>query len=161
MFNDDDAENIINMDQRIPDGFIDGSNYARTIVSLIDALESMDDSYLSSIQWMMTTINECYDEVEENGKYSSVFNVDKACDTVTALSYIIATTFSKLDDEQREQFIDEHRKSVIPELLSNAETIPFYDIENDVEHVLNVLDGLEPFDEIIFIDGDDDEQQNS
>ena len=139
MFDDNDPEKLMRTDGRIPDGIIDGTQYAEILSRVIDNMSLLqDESYLSNITWIMKCVNECY---EPDG---NEFNKSRALDVVTSLSYLIMTMVMSIDGEEFiEDYIRDQKENILPELHSNAAVIPFYDINEDVNHILDVLDALD------------------
>jgi len=144
MFDDNDPEKLINDESRVPDGLIDGTQYAEIFSRLVDNIADIkNDSYLSNITFVMKSVNECYSHDEP---YQ--FDKTRALDTVTALSYFVMTLVTSNDDTDFiEKYIDIQRKDIIPDLNMNAKIIPFYDIQEDVDNILKIFESGELFDE--------------
>ena len=142
MFDDDDAENLVNAEIRIPDGIIDGTQYAEIFARLVRYMKEINpESYVSNITWIMKTMNECYeDSTDENG---SEIVKSRATDTITALSYFVMTLIASLGEEAFAEYIRIQEEEVIPDLFDNASTIPFYDINKEVNGLLEFFDEID------------------
>lgn len=142
MFNDDDAKHLFNAEQRIPDGIIDGTQYANIFKKLLDYIKKIDpESYISNITWIMSAMNECYRD-DEN--ITSVeIDKTKATDVVTALSYFVMTLVGFMDKDNFEEYIRVQEEEVIPDLFKNAETIPYYDMSNEIKGMIEFFDSIE------------------
>ena len=144
LFNDDDPERLANFEGSIPDGFIDGSQYAkivRNITGYIDDLKP--DDYVSGITFVMKCVNECYEDDTGDESVISKISNDRAVDTVTALSYFVLTLCEQLEEDHLKQYVQHHYDEVLPELDGNAQTIPFYDISSNVNDFIEMLDNLD------------------
>jgi hypothetical protein len=151
MFDENDPELLASFDNSIPDGLIDGSQYAEIVQRLFFELKKLDpDNYLSSITWVMNCVNECYD-----GDSNQV-NTTKAIDVVTALAYYMISMTAAIDVHEWDRFIEHQETVAIPELMEGASAMPFYDIKDDVENIMNVLEQMEQgdFSSVEFIDED-------
>lgn len=144
MFDDNDPEKLINDESRAPDGLIDGTQYAEIFSRLVENIADIKaDSYLSNITFIMKSVNECY---SPDDPYE--FSKSRSLDAVTALSYFVMTLINSTDDSEfLERYIQVQREEVIPDLNKNAAIIPFYDLENDVNNILNIIESGELFDE--------------
>lgn len=152
MFNDEDPERLANADMSIPDGIIDGTQYANILKNLIDNLGELDpSSYVSGITWVMRAVNECYPQGDEVDH--TKVDASKATDAVTGLAYIILTMSEIIDEQDFKDYIEHQKGTVIPELFESCETIPYYDINNDVNRIMEMLDNFE-VDQIIEDDDD-------
>jgi len=139
VFDDDDAENLANADLRIPDGIIDGTQYAEIFSRLVGYMKEIDPtSYVSNITWIMRTMNECYED-SENEDGANVI-VSRATDTVTALSYFVMTLITFIDTDDFAEYIRMQEEEVVPDLFNNAATIPFYDMNKEVNQMLKFFD---------------------
>lgn len=140
MFDDQDPEKVADFDKRVPDGLIDGTQYAEILSNIIENMNKLkQDSYLSNITWIMDCVNESY---QKNEPYE--FDKTKSLDVITSLSYIVMTLVSAIDDPDFiDNFIEIQKNEVLPDLNSNASMIPFYDIENEVNNILSILDDFE------------------
>jgi hypothetical protein len=149
LFDDDDAERLASFEGAIPDGIIDGRQYAGIVKNILEHLSELKaDDYVSGMTFVMRCVNECYYWDEESN--SQKVNITKAVDTVTALSYYILTLRDIIHDDDFAHFIQIQNDEVIPEIMSGAETIPYYDISKFDDAINGMLDMLE-------IDEDDDE----
>lgn len=135
MFDDNDYDNMINTGIRVPDAIIDGRQYAEIFKTLSEFLENTDGSkYESNILWIMRCINECFETDESTGV--TEFNQSKASDVVTALSYFCMTMSVAMDDAgMKEQYFQHQNETVIPQLFSECETIPYYDFSKDLKEL--------------------------
>jgi hypothetical protein len=142
MFDENDPEKLIRDESRVPDGLIDGTQYAEIFSRIVDYMDDIDsESYLSNITWIMKCVNECYSPDEP---YQ--FDKSRSLDTVTALSYFIMTLIGAIDDQELiDNYIEVQRNEVVPDLNKNASIIPFYDVENDVNNILQMLESEDPF----------------
>lgn len=135
MFDDDDPEMLASFDESIPDGIIDGTQYAHILKNLLVSLSELEpDSQVSGIRWVMQCVNECYDHSGQ-----SVVSTTRSTDTVTALGYIIMTMLDVIDPEDFNDYLDFQMNRVLPEVLSNAEAVPFYNISMDVDDVIKQI----------------------
>ena len=105
VFDDDDAKHLFNAEQRIPDGIIDGTQYANIFKNLLDHMKKLEsESYLANITWIMSAMNECYG----NEEHVNIYEIDKtrATDVVTALSYFVMTLVNSLDQDDFKEYIN-------------------------------------------------------
>lgn len=136
MFNDDDADKIANMDNLIPDGIIDGSQYAMIVSNIVGYLSEVEKGdYISGITWVMRCVNECYDP--ETNQVST----SRSTDVATAMSYVLLTMLDCVEDEALSEFIRIQKEEVIPELIESSTTIPYYDVMSDNAH--DFLEGID------------------
>jgi len=139
VFDDDDAENLANADLRIPDGIIDGTQYAEIFSRLVGYMKEINpSSYVSNITWIMRTMNECYEDSENEDSANVI--VSRATDTVTALSYFVMTLITFIDTDDFAEYIRMQEEEVVPDLFDNAATIPFYDMKKEVNQMLKFFD---------------------
>lgn len=133
MFDDNDYENMINTSIRVPDAIIDGRQYADIFKKLSDLLENTDGSqYESNILWIMRCVNECFESNDSTGITS--FSDSRAADVVTALAYFCMTMSVAMDDAgMKQQYFQHQNETVIPQLFSECETIPYYDFSKDIK----------------------------
>lgn len=147
MFSDDDAEKM-SFHGRIPDGIIDGSQYANIFETLFNALKEIDkEESISNMTWIMKCVNECY---KDNGDNTSSVDASRATDTVTALAYFVMTLIRGIDDDDLQDYYRFHESEVIPDMNANAKTIPWYDILDEVKALVDLLDeenGLETYED--------------
>jgi hypothetical protein len=62
------------------------------------------------------------------------------------LSYFVMTLIGAIDDQELiDNYIEVQRNEVVPDLNKNASIIPFYDVENDVNNILQMLESEDPF----------------
>lgn len=151
MFDENDPELLASFDNSIPDGLIDGSQYAEIVQRLFLELKKLNpENYLSSITWVMNCVNECYDA--ESNKVDST----KAVDVVTSLAYFMISMVSAIEPDEWGKFIEHQEEVAIPELMESAGAMPFYDIKGDVENIMNIMDQLDrgDFSSIEFINED-------
>ena len=142
VFDDDDAENLVNADQRIPDGIIDGTQYAEIFKNLVGYMKKIKpESYISNITWVMSAMNECYKDNESG--IGSEIDKTKATDVVTALSYFVMTLITSMDEEVFDEYIKIQEEEVIPDLFQNAETIPYYDMSSEINGLLEFFDEVD------------------
>lgn len=142
VFDDDDAENLVNADQRIPDGIIDGTQYAEIFKNLVGYMKKIKpESYISNISWVMSAMNECYKDNESG--IGSEIDKTRATDVVTALSYFVMTLITSMDEEVFDEYIKIQEEEVIPDLFQNAETIPYYDMSNEINGLLEFFDEVD------------------
>lgn len=126
MFNDDDADKIAGMDNLVPDGLIDGSQYADITANIIEYLSDVKKGdYISGITWVMRCVNECYDP--ETNQVSTT----RSTDVATAMSYVLLTLLDCVEDYHLEEFIRIQREEVMPELKETSTSIPYYDTMNE------------------------------
>jgi hypothetical protein len=140
MFDDDDAERMMNTGS-IPDGIIDGSQYAEVFQNLISNMKEIDqESQVSNMTWVMRCVNECYQDNEDG---TSTFSNTRASDTVTALGYFVMTLIRGLDEEYLEEYFRFHDEEVIPDMVANAQTIPWYDIKDEVKALMDLFEDID------------------
>lgn len=153
MFDDQDPERLANVDMTIPDGIIDGTQYANIMENIINSLSELDTSqYVSGITWVMRCVNECYPTDE--GSDQTKISPSRATDAVTALAYLVMTMTEVIDEDDFKEYIRHQQEVVIPELYDGCKTIPYYDINDDVNRILEMMDNFE-VDEIIEVDDDE------
>lgn len=141
MFNNDDAENMAKMNGAVPDGVFDASSYAQTVSDIFDMISGLDpDRYDKSIKFMMECINLCYVDNEEED--TSEFSKEKAEDVITALSYYVLQLYANIHEDTREEFIQYQREVAIPDTFEQCKALPFYDIKDDVDNILKVMDEI-------------------
>lgn len=142
VFDDDDAKYLFNAEQKIPDGIIDGTQYANIFKNLLSHMKKLEsESYLSNITWIMSAMNECYGD-EENGNGSEI-DKTRATDVITALSYFVMTLINSLDEDDFQEYIRIQEEEVIPDLFENAETIPYYDMSKEIEELMEFFDDID------------------
>ena len=142
VFDDDDAENLFNAEQRIPDGIIDGTQYAVIFKNLVGHMKKLEsESYMANITWIMSAMNECYED-DENGNGTEI-DKTRATDVITALSYFVMTLVNSMDEEVFEEYIRIQEEEVIPDLFENAETIPYYDMSKEISGLLEFFDEMD------------------
>jgi hypothetical protein len=142
VFDDDDAESLFNADQRIPDGIIDGTQYAEIFKNLVGHMKKIKpESYMTNITWIMSAMNECYND-DENGNGTEI-DKTRATDVITALSYFVMTLITSMDEEVFEEYIRIQEEEVIPDLFQNAETIPYYDMSKEISGLLEFFDEID------------------
>lgn len=147
MFDNHDAEHLAGIDKRIPDGIIDGTQYAEIFSNLVEYMKKINpESYLSNITWIMSAMNECYSPVD-NGSDSGI-DKTRATDTITALSYFVMTLIAILDKEDFDEYIRIQVEEIIPDLKTNAETIPYYNVEDEVKEIMEFMDSINDIDDI-------------
>lgn len=139
MFNDDDVNHMMNSNTRVPDGVINGLQYAEIFKELNGYLESTDtQDFQSGIRWIMNCVNACY--VEE----STEFSKSRAADVVTALAYFCMTMQTGLTAlGQAEEYFKHQNEEVIPQLFAECESIPWYDFSDEVKSLMNLFDESE------------------
>lgn len=153
MFDDQDPERLANVDMTIPDGIIDGTQYANIMESLVNSLSELDTSqYVSGITWVMRCVNECYPT--EEGSDQTKVSPSRATDAITALAYLVMTMTELIDDDDFKDYITHQQNVVIPDLFESCKTIPYYDINDDVNRILEMMDNFK-VDEIIEVDDDE------
>jgi len=142
VFDDDDAEHLFNAEQRIPDGIIDGTQYAVIFKNLVGHMKKLEsESYMANITWIMSAMNECYED-DENGNGTEI-DKTRATDVITALSYFVMTLVNSMDEEIFEEYIRIQEEEVIPDLFKNAETIPYYDMSKEISGLLEFFDEID------------------
>ena len=142
MFDDDDAKHLFNAEQRIPDGIIDGTQYANIFKNLLNHMKKLEsESYLANITWIMSAMNECYGD-EENGNGSEI-DKTRATDVITALSYFVMTLVNSFDEDDFQEYIRIQEEEVIPDLFENAETIPYYDMSKEIQELMEFFDDID------------------
>lgn len=129
MFDEDDVNHMMNNNTRIPDGIINGSQYAQIFKTLSNSLENTDtQDFQSSIRWVMNCINECY----END--SNLFSKERAADVVTSLAYLSMTLCNGIAElGYKNDFFEHQNSQVIPQLDKECETIPWYDFSDEIK----------------------------
>lgn len=150
MFDDQDPERLANVDMTIPDGIIDGTQYANIMESLVSSLSELNTSeYVSGITWVMRCVNECY-PTEDDSDQTKV-SPSRATDAVTALAYLVMTMTELIDEDDMRDYIMHQQNVVIPDLFESCKTIPYYDINDDVNRIVEMMQNFE-VDEIIEAD---------
>lgn len=140
MFDDDDAEKM-SFKGRIPDGIIDGTQYSDIFQNIYAALKKIDkEDSISNVTWIMSCVNECY---KDNGDNTSSVDNSKATDTVTALAYFVMTLIRGVDDEDLDEYYRFHEEEVIPDMVANSKTIPWYDIMDEVKSMVDFFESIE------------------
>ena len=140
MFDDDDAKKM-SFTRRIPDGIIDGSQYANIFQKLFNDLKEIkQDDGISNMTWIMKCVNECY---KDNNNGTSSVDASQATDTVTALAYFVMTLIRGIDERDLEEYYRFHEEEVIPDMMANAQTIPWYDIMDEVKAMMDFFDDLD------------------
>jgi hypothetical protein len=148
LFNDDDPERLANFEGSVPDGFIDGSQYAKIVRNITGYISELkQDNYVSGITFVMKCVNECYEDDTGDENNISKVSKDRAIDTVTALSYFVLTLCEQLEEDHLKEYVQHHYDQVLPELDSNSQTIPYYDISNDVDNFISMLNEIDESDE--------------
>lgn len=129
MFNDDDVNHMMNSNTRVPDGVINGLQYAEIFKELNGYLESTNtQDFQSGIRWIMNCVNACYEEE------STEFSKSRAADVVTALAYFCMTMQTGLTAlGQAEEYFRHQNEEVIPQLFAECESIPWYDFSEEVK----------------------------
>ncbi len=139
LFDDNDPERLANFSGAVPDGLIDGTQYAGIVDRISENLANLEPGdYLSSITFVMHCVNECY---EPNASGAVV--PSRATDTVTALAYFVMTMAEAMDIDDLQEYIQYQRETVVPELNSTSTAIPFYDVTQDVKAVLELFDDFD------------------
>lgn len=139
MFNDDDANEMANFGDRVPDGVIDASSYAQILCDIVDLMEDLDpDRFDKSMLFMMKCVNLAYEESEE----SSEFSRERAIDTITGLSYYIMKMFELISEDDKREFIRYQKEESLPATVDECQALPFYDMEDEVNNILNVFDQI-------------------
>lgn len=130
MFNEDDVTHMMNNQTRIPDGIINGKQYADIFKTLSNDLESTNpDDFQSGIRWIMNCVNACYED-------QNVWSKTKSADVVTALAYFSMTMLKGLIElGEAENYFTYQNEEVIPQLFSECETIPWYDFSEDIKRM--------------------------
>lgn len=132
MFNDDDLKKILNTNELIPDGVIDGSQYAQIIGHIIDYLSQVEvGDYTSGVTWVMRCVNECYDP-----NTSKVDN-SRATDVATALAYVLLTMLSIVDEDDLYEFIRIQKDDIVPELIRTSDAVPYYDMTDEFSEIVD------------------------
>ena len=132
MFNDDDLEKILNTSELIPDGVIDGSQYAQIIGNIVDYLSQIEvGDYTSGVTWVMRCVNECYDS--NTGKVDN----SRATDVATALAYVLLTMLSIVDEDDLYEFIRIQKDDIVPELIRTADAVPYYDMTDEFSEIVD------------------------
>lgn len=140
MFDDDDAEKMV-FKGRIPDGFIDGSQYSEIFQNILGHMKELkNESDFSNVTWVMKCVNECY---KDNGDGTSSVDSSKATDVVTALAYYVMTLIRGIDEDDLEEYFRVHDEEVVPDMVSNAQTIPWYDIMDEVKALVELFDEMD------------------
>ena len=144
LFEDDDAAKLAGTSMRVPDGIIDGKQYAEIFRDLSGVLEKAHPGdYHANISWIMHCINECY---EDNGNGVSEFSKSKAADVITALAYFSMTMSALLYDlEAKNGYFEHQNEVVIPQLMAECQTIPWYDLSDEVKKLTEQME--DSFDE--------------
>ena len=143
MFDKDDPERLAQHSDSVPDGLIDGTQYAQIIENITDALTNLKmNDYVSGITFVMNCVNQCYD-ADSKG----VINPLKAVDTATALAYFVmslADALDQVDPELLEEYIQHHQDVVVPQINANKTALPFYNSDCDtVKRMFNSIDSEE------------------
>jgi hypothetical protein len=132
MFDEDDVNHMVNSNTRIPDGVINGSQYADIFKTLSEMLEKTNTKdFQESIRWVMGCINECYNNDD------NLFSKEKAADVVTSLAYLAMTLCNGIDElGYKGDFFEHQNTEVIPQLFKECETIPWYDFSDDIKKLV-------------------------
>lgn len=140
MFDHDDYEDMVNSTSKVPDGIIDGTQYAKIFDTLNTMLENVKPGeYHSNILWVMNCINECYPDSEHGEKVE--FDKSRAADVVTSLAYFSMTMLAALDElGVRNEYFDHQKNTVIPQLFSECESIPWYDFTSQIKEAQDLSD---------------------
>jgi len=136
MFNEDDYNHILNTQSMVPDGVINGSQYANIFKSLSNRLENINPlDFSSGIRWIMECVNECY----EDG--ATEMSLSRASDVVTSLAYFCMTLHAAMIElGVSEEYFKHQNESVIPELFAECETIPWYDFSEKINMITDMMD---------------------
>lgn len=136
MFDEDDQNFLANTEGLVPDGLVDASQYADIMSNILENLKNLDpNNYMSTVSWVVNCVNQCYSN--DNGIHS--VDASKATDTVTALAYFILSMASHIDEDQWDSFISHNNENVIPELVATAPAMPFYDLDDKVNEMLEMF----------------------
>ena len=140
---DDDSKEMMDQDVRVPDAFIDGTQYANIFATTVDDLDKfVCNDFQSGLVWMMNCINNVYDEAGDDGL--SAINTHKCTDTITALSYMVMTLFNSVEDPAfKDEYVAHQKDTIIPSLFKNCKTIPYYDVLNEVIAIDDALSGID------------------
>jgi hypothetical protein len=137
MFNDDDVNELSGMSGRIPDGVIDASSYAQILCDIVGFIDELEpDRFDKSILFMTRCVNLAYSCDED----SSEFSQERALDTITGLTLFVMRMYEMMDEYQKAEFIRYQKEEALPEAIRDCQALPFYDLEDEVNSILQVLD---------------------
>lgn len=156
MFEHGDADKFNMMNSSIPDGVIDASNFSDTLCKIVEYMSFLEpDRFDKGIMFMMNCINLCYEDNEDGTR--SEFSQKKAEDAITALGQYVMELYLFLPEDSRSEFIRYQREESLPEAIEQCKALPFYDIEDDVNNILDVMDQISAgdFSNVKFISEDE------
>ena len=124
MFNSDDFDKMSedNTDS-VPDGLVDASDYANDMIAITSILSDLDyDDMTSRMHGMMNIINHTYND---DGELDS----ERVTGVIISLCFHIINVINSLEDDSRQDYFDFTKNEVIPVIINESSTLPYWDLE--------------------------------
>jgi hypothetical protein len=124
MFNSDDFDKMSedNTDS-VPDGLVDASDYANDMIAITSILSELDyDDMTSRMHGMMNIINHTYND---DGELDS----ERVTGVIISLCFHIINVINSLEDDSRQDYFNFTKNEVIPVIIDESSTLPYWDLE--------------------------------
>jgi hypothetical protein len=124
MFNENDFDKMSedNTDSA-PDGLVDASDYANDMISITNILSELDyDDMTSRMHGMMNIINHTYDD---NGELDH----ERVTGVIISLCFHVINVINSLEDDSRQDYFEFTKNEVIPVIIDESSTLPYWDLE--------------------------------
>ena len=124
MVNSDDFDKMSedNTDS-VPDGLVDASDYANDMIAITSILSELDyDDMTSRMHGMMNIINHTYND---DGELDS----ERVTGVIISLCFHIINVINSLEDDSRQDYFNFTKNEVIPVIIDESSTLPYWDLE--------------------------------
>ena len=124
MFNEDDFDKINeNIDDTVPDGLVDASDYAEDMVAITNILSEIDyEDMTSRMHAMMNVINRTYNDDGE-------LDTERVTGVIISLCFHVINVINSLEEDSRQDYFEFTKNEVIPVIVDESSTLPYWDLE--------------------------------
>lgn len=124
MFNKDDFDKINeNIDDAVPDGLVDASDYAEDMVAITSILSEIDyEDMTSRMHAMMSVINRTYNDDGD-------LDAERVTGVIISLCFHVINVINSLEEDSRQDYFEFTKNEVIPVLVEESSTLPYWDLE--------------------------------
>lgn len=131
MFKKKDFDHIDKMQNTMADGILDATDSFTALSDIVDIICKTDfNSDVSRMEMMMHCINLCYSK-DEDGE--DVLDEEKCVFVIVALCFNYSNIMSNLvmDGFDIKDYFRFLKEEVIPNMLEESKTIPYWDIDEN------------------------------